>query len=94
MTAYFRDHPDKYIGIHCSYGFNRTGFVVCSYLVEELGYTIDEALQAFSDSRPPGKDEGQSKLREGGLPIYLSIYLSIHPPTHSLAPSSPSSCQE
>jgi protein-tyrosine phosphatase len=46
--------PDKYVGIHCSYGFNRTGFVVCCYLIEELGLTPEAALKAFAKSRPPG----------------------------------------
>lgn len=35
-------------------GFNRTGFVVCSYLIEHCGLTVDEALQSFAASRPPG----------------------------------------
>ena len=35
-------------------GFNRTGFVVCSYLVQALGMSVDEALAAFEDARPPG----------------------------------------
>ena len=35
-------------------GFNRTGFVVCSYLVQALGMTVDEALAAFEQARPPG----------------------------------------
>lgn len=39
----------------CSYGFNRTGFVLCVYLIEELGMTADQALQAFARSRPPGE---------------------------------------
>ena len=35
-------------------GFNRTGFVVCSYLVQALGLSVDEALAAFEEARPPG----------------------------------------
>lgn len=35
-------------------GFNRTGFVVCSYLVQALGMSVDEALAAFEEARPPG----------------------------------------
>ena len=35
-------------------GFNRTGFVVCSYLVQALGMTVNEALAAFEQARPPG----------------------------------------
>lgn len=35
-------------------GFNRTGFIVCSYLVEVAGLSIDEALDAFAMVRTPG----------------------------------------
>ena len=38
----------------CHAGFNRTGFVVCSYLVQACGLTVDEALEAFAAARPPG----------------------------------------
>eukprot|EP01102_Stenamoeba_stenopodia_P008155 TRINITY_DN231_c0_g1_i1.p1 TRINITY_DN231_c0_g1~~TRINITY_DN231_c0_g1_i1.p1 ORF type:complete len:262 (-),score=37.58 TRINITY_DN231_c0_g1_i1:214-999(-) len=53
----FYDNPaneNKYVVIHCSYGRNRTGVMVVSYLVEELGMDVNDALRAFSDSRPPG----------------------------------------
>lgn len=38
----------------CTAGFNRTGFVVCSYLIEHCGLTVEQALDSFSKSRPPG----------------------------------------
>ena len=38
----------------CRAGFNRTGFVVCSYLVQACGLAVDEALEAFAAARPPG----------------------------------------
>jgi hypothetical protein len=41
-------------GVPPSAGFNRTGFVVCSYLVEHCGLTVQQALDAFAGSRPPG----------------------------------------
>lgn len=44
----------KYIAIHCSYGRNRTGVMVVSYLVEELGMSIEDALNAFREARSPG----------------------------------------
>jgi pimeloyl-ACP methyl ester carboxylesterase len=42
------------IGVHCHYGFNRTGFFIVSYLVEKMGYPLDAALEEFKASRPPG----------------------------------------
>jgi pimeloyl-ACP methyl ester carboxylesterase/protein-tyrosine phosphatase len=42
------------IGVHCHYGFNRTGFFVVSYLIERLGYSVQDAIEAFQQARPPG----------------------------------------
>ncbi|KAG7786967.1 hypothetical protein KL910_001297 [Ogataea haglerorum] len=44
----------QYIGVHCHYGQNRTGFFICCYLVEKLGWTVKEALAAFEAAKPPG----------------------------------------
>jgi len=46
--------PDEHIAIHCAYGFNRTGFVLCSYLCQALGLSVEEALETFAAARPPG----------------------------------------
>jgi len=37
-----------------SAGFNRTGFVVCSYLCESEGCSVATAMEAFAAVRPPG----------------------------------------
>ena len=49
-----RNHDQKLIGVHCHYGFNRTGFFVVSYLIEKLGYKVQDAIDEFQRSRPPG----------------------------------------
>ena len=48
------ENAEKYVAIHCAYGFNRTGFVLCCYLVEKCGLSADQALQAFAEARKPG----------------------------------------
>lgn len=45
---------DSLIGVHCHYGFNRTGFFLVSYLIEKLGYKVDDALATFREARAPG----------------------------------------
>ncbi|KAI1516417.1 alpha/beta hydrolase fold [Pyrenophora tritici-repentis] len=42
------------IGVHCHYGFNRTGFFLVSYLVEREGYSVEAALDEFAKKRSPG----------------------------------------
>lgn len=44
----------KFIAVHCHYGFNRTGYVICCYLIEILGWKIEDAIQSFRAARAPG----------------------------------------
>ncbi|KAI8066551.1 Alpha/Beta hydrolase protein [Gongronella butleri] len=46
--------PDVQIAVHCHYGFNRTGFFICCYMIEKLGVAVPDALDAFAKTRPPG----------------------------------------
>ncbi|KAK1088052.1 hypothetical protein LTR33_000741 [Friedmanniomyces endolithicus] len=45
-------HP--VIGVHCHYGFNRTGFFIVCYLVERLHYRVQDAIEEFAVKRKPG----------------------------------------
>ena len=45
---------DDLIGVHCHYGFNRTGFFICCYLIEKEGYGVQQAIDAFARARPKG----------------------------------------
>jgi len=42
------------IAVHCHYGFNRTGFFLVSYMIERLGYRVEDAIDTFQTARPPG----------------------------------------
>ncbi|KXT02538.1 hypothetical protein AC579_417 [Pseudocercospora musae] len=42
------------IGVHCHYGFNRTGFLIVCYLVERLGWKLEDAIEEFKKKRAPG----------------------------------------
>jgi protein-tyrosine phosphatase len=43
-----------YVGVHCHYGFNRTGYFIVCYLVEKCGYTVQGAINEFAKNRPKG----------------------------------------
>ena len=49
-----QDKSDAQIGVHCHYGFNRTGFFISSYLIEREGYGVQTAIDEFARQRPPG----------------------------------------
>lgn len=49
------ENPEKcVVGVHCHYGFNRTGYFIVCYLVERCGYGVREAIEAFAKARPNG----------------------------------------
>eukprot|EP00051_Salpingoeca_urceolata_P030229 m.8565 g.8565 ORF g.8565 m.8565 type:complete len:581 (-) comp3258_c0_seq1:43-1785(-) len=53
----FWSHPEnkeKDIAVHCHYGSNRTGFMICAYICAARGYPVDAALDEFAEVRPPG----------------------------------------
>lgn len=51
---FFTKHPQKIVGVHCTHGFNRTGFLICAYLVEVHNCSIEFAVDCFAKARPPG----------------------------------------
>lgn len=46
------------VGVHCHYGFNRTGFFLCSYLIEKERFGVQQAIDEFQLRRPPGIRHG------------------------------------
>ncbi|CAG9858499.1 unnamed protein product [Phyllotreta striolata] len=51
---FITNHPLERIAVHCTHGFNRTGFLIVSYLVEKMDYSVVVALQMFAEARPIG----------------------------------------
>jgi atypical dual specificity phosphatase len=39
------------IGVHCTHGVNRTGFLICKYMVSKMDFSPEEAVRAFNTSR-------------------------------------------
>ena len=54
VENFIRQHPTEIVGVHCTHGFNRTGFLICAYLVEKLDFSIDMAVALFAQCRSPG----------------------------------------
>jgi pimeloyl-ACP methyl ester carboxylesterase len=47
-------HLSPAVGVHCHYGYNRTGFFIVCYLIEKEGYHVQDAIDEFAKQRPPG----------------------------------------
>ncbi|KAJ8934930.1 hypothetical protein NQ314_013089 [Rhamnusium bicolor] len=50
--------PLESIAVHCTHGFNRTGFLIVSYLVEKMDCSLEIALDMFAKARPVGIYKG------------------------------------
>ncbi|KAL7672085.1 hypothetical protein ACOME3_006980 [Neoechinorhynchus agilis] len=46
--------PNAVIGVHCTLGFNRSGFLIASYLIEKAAYSLRKAISEFRENRFPG----------------------------------------
>lgn len=54
IDKFIAENPDKIVGVHCTHGYNRTGYLIVSYLVTRMKFRVDDAIKAFSKGRPPG----------------------------------------
>jgi len=51
VSEFLDRDPHRLVGVHCTHGLNRTGYMVCRYLIERLGWEPDEAISAFDEAR-------------------------------------------
>ncbi|XP_068561479.1 RNA/RNP complex-1-interacting phosphatase isoform X2 [Cebidichthys violaceus] len=53
VRRFLRDNVenDKLIGVHCTHGLNRTGYLICRYLIDVDGMDPKEAVELFNSSR-------------------------------------------
>ncbi|VDL74039.1 unnamed protein product [Nippostrongylus brasiliensis] len=54
VQGFTRDHPGELVGVHCTHGFNRTGFLIAAYMVVVKDWAVDFAVLTFAKERPCG----------------------------------------
>ena len=55
---FIKVNPLEIIAVHCTHGFNRTGFLISSYLIEKEDCGPDLAIALFGMQREPGIYKG------------------------------------
>jgi len=45
------DGDEGLIGVHCTHGVNRSGYLVCRYLIERKGWSATKAVHEFNKAR-------------------------------------------
>ncbi|CAI4233372.1 unnamed protein product [Auanema sp. JU1783] len=64
VDDYVRSHnDDSLIGVHCTHGLNRTGYLICRYLVEREKWSAQQAIDAFEYARGYPIERGQYKTK-------------------------------
>jgi mRNA-capping enzyme len=63
---YLDKFPNDIIGVHCTHGFNRSGYLICAFLNQNEDWDIRAALACFAKLRAPGiyKQDYINKLCE------------------------------
>ncbi|XP_017868432.1 PREDICTED: probable tyrosine-protein phosphatase F54C8.4 [Drosophila arizonae] len=53
VTDFLDANPDndKLIGVHCTHGVNRTGYLICYFMITKMNMSPKLAIQTFADAR-------------------------------------------
>jgi hypothetical protein len=54
VNDFVKEHPNDIIAVHCTHGFNRTGFLIASYLIQTMKWNVEKAVKEFAEARPNG----------------------------------------
>ncbi|EYC16845.1 hypothetical protein Y032_0032g2528 [Ancylostoma ceylanicum] len=54
-------NDEKLIGVHCTHGLNRTGYLICRYLIDRKGWSAAQAISLFEYSRGHPIERGHYK---------------------------------
>ncbi|VDN10639.1 unnamed protein product [Dibothriocephalus latus] len=46
--------PSGIIAVHCTHGINRTGYLICRYLIDQLDWAPEDAVKEFAVARGYG----------------------------------------
>lgn len=44
-------HNERLIGVHCTHGLNRTGYLVCRYMIDRMQFKPQDAIDTFNAAR-------------------------------------------
>lgn len=75
---FFKRNRRDYVGVHCTHGFNRTGYLICSYLIRFRRYTAAEAVFEFAKFRQPGiyRQSYVDDLYTQSFPLEMPVQVS------------------
>ncbi|XP_023215266.1 RNA/RNP complex-1-interacting phosphatase-like [Centruroides sculpturatus] len=51
VDDFLRNNDKGLIGVHCTHGVNRTGYLICKYMIDKLRYDAKDAILEFNNAR-------------------------------------------
>uniref|UniRef100_A0ABM0MNA9 RNA/RNP complex-1-interacting phosphatase-like n=1 Tax=Saccoglossus kowalevskii TaxID=10224 RepID=A0ABM0MNA9_SACKO len=81
------------IGVHCTHGLNRTGYMVCRYLIDCLKYEPDEAIKTFNDMRHHEMERYCDDLRQMPLKTHVQQHSAAYNGQENVKPARPDSAK-
>lgn len=45
------NQQNRLIGVHCTHGLNRTGYLICRYMIDRMNFKSKDAIDAFNLAR-------------------------------------------
>ncbi|XP_042205836.1 uncharacterized protein LOC121855077 isoform X1 [Homarus americanus] len=53
VNNFLKENTDneKLIGVHCTHGLNRSGYMICRYMIQQLGIPSDQAIADYNSAR-------------------------------------------
>ncbi len=57
-NRFIKQNPMDVIAVHCTHGFNRTGFLISAFLIQTEDWSPEAAVGAFAEARKPGIYKG------------------------------------
>ncbi|OWR40823.1 tyrosine phosphatase [Danaus plexippus plexippus] len=51
VDGFLQGDDDSLVGVHCTHGLNRTGYMVCRYMRDRLGISPHDAIKEFQRAR-------------------------------------------
>ncbi|KAI0985730.1 hypothetical protein GJ496_010589 [Pomphorhynchus laevis] len=51
VDRFLLKNPNGTIGVHCTHGLNRTGYMICRYMMEKWAISADDAIGRFKSGR-------------------------------------------
>uniref|UniRef100_A0AC35GP46 Tyrosine specific protein phosphatases domain-containing protein n=1 Tax=Panagrolaimus sp. PS1159 TaxID=55785 RepID=A0AC35GP46_9BILA len=85
VNDFVKEYPNDIVAVHCTHGFNRTGFLIASYLIQTMKWNVEKAVKEFAEARPNGiykedylKDlcqrfDSPDSFEAPGLPVWHNI---------------------